>query len=824
MQNRMGAQGKLLLAAGVTLAVVVIMLTVLKPSGGVTVAVASRELALMLADTEVIQSAEGSRFPAGDRENWYVPYMDYLYSKGLLDETLTTADKASAARELTVDELKRMADGFGFWQNSEVWRKNHVSRETWTSFLTEVMSRISGGNVETKGLSVYATAANVSGVEAWHVVTELGEYTFGGFSMDAYLDCSVQAWVRGTEIIRVLEVTDREVSYENALVTGTEGDSLTVYYQGYRRVFALPEEVSLYQNMIIDLNLNNGEVRGIRRKRDVIDSRIIAIGDDGAELEGYGFIPFSSEIGVYQTYGNVAMRSPSDIVIGYDTYETVVAEGEICAILIRQSPDAKTIRVLLTEGSGAVSCHPSVSVTAESDFTVTVGRETFVFRAGETVRIDADGICREEFPVEERDSSPAEEESGEGSAEGKDRTGSAEGEDRTGSDAGDRSGSGEMIFTGVTEGQRITIEADCGELTVLSLTRSFGNPTYPGALELLYQDGGFYLINETQLEDYLCYVVPAEMPADYHMEALRAQAICARGFAVNHLTSGRYKTIGAHVDDTVNYQVYNYSGATERTTQAVRDTYGEVLTLNDEIVTTFYYSTSCGYTSDISLWGEDPVKSPYLMAKRMAGSGEIEDIQNEEVFREFIKDTALNDYENSYGWYRWKFSVTLDELTVIVNTRLANLSAALKSRVLTRQQDGSWKEGASTVGKVQSVTVTERGPGGIAAAVEIVGSEATVRLMLQSAIREVLGSAGYVYQRIDGSTVTGRSSLASAYFCLDGVYTDGSLSGYTVYGGGSGHGVGMSQNCANALGKSGVDAETMLKFFYEGTTVSQLYR
>ena len=158
-----------------------------------------------------------------------------------------------------------------------------------------------------------------------------------------------------------------------------------------------------------------------------------------------------------------------------------------------------------------------------------------------------------------------------------------------------------------------------------------------------------------------------------------------------------------------------------------------------------------------------------------------------------------------------------------MNTRLANLSSALKSRVLTKQRDGSWKEGASGVGKVQSIEVIERGAGVVASIVEITGSEATVRLLLQSAVREVLGSASYNYERMDGGIITGWSNLPSAYFCLEPVYTEGVLTGYTFYGGGSGHGVGMSQNCANALGQSGVKAETMLCFFYEGTEVTKLY-
>ncbi len=797
--RRIKSQYKILLIAVIGLvAVIVLLWQMTKQTGekGISVAMAARELSLVLSDKETILAVKETKFAVSERENWYVPYMDYLYAYGLMSEELTSAGRKGASKALTIGELRCMADGLGIWQSSSVWQENGlgqgsglrdkqiVPKDAWVAFLTEARKRFdTEKEVQTARLSVYGTAANIHEIPAWNVMTPAGMYTFEGFSMDAYLDCQVEVWMRGAEIIRVVRSVGNTVTYENMLVSASEGTQLTVYFGGYTREFTLPEAVVLSENQVIDLSLSGGEVTGIRRKNDLLQGRIIAVEETHAEIEGYGVIPFSQTMQVYQTYGSRTVKSTSDVMIGYDIYDVIVAEGEICAIRIRQSPDARTIRVLLTDQGGSEKLHPAVTLTAEANFSAAVGQQTLSFQKGEQIVIDAHGIYRKV------------------------------------------SASGELIsvWTEVEAGQRITLKADGGKLAVPSFTRTFGTPLYPGTLEVLVSEGGVYLINETLIEDYLCGVVPAEMPANYHMEALRAQAISARGFAVMQLTSTGYRDIGAHVDDTDSFQVYNYSGTSERTDQAVRETYGQVLTLNDEIVTTYYFSTSCGYTSDVSLWGHDPENSSYLTSRRMSGTEMVENVQDEETFQAFIRNTELNDYECNYGWYRWNFAVSLEELTVIVNTNLAKLSAALKDRVLTKQADGSWKEGAKTVGSVESVSVLERGEGGVASLVEICGSEGTVRLLLQSAIREVLGSAEYVYDRIDGSEVTGRANLASAYFCLEPVYTDGVLTGYRFYGGGSGHGVGMPQNCANALGQSGITAEEMLKFFYVGTEVSVLY-
>ncbi len=782
-----------------SLAAVIILvwqMTERSEKNGISVAMAARELSLVISDRETILNVDETKFAVADRNDWYVPYMDYLYASGLMSEALTAAGRKGASKALTIGELRAMADGLGIWQGSEIWQENGlgqgdglrdhdvVPKEAWEAFLTEARMRFDKEKgVRMEEISVYGTAANIHELSAWQVLTPTGTYTFEGFSMDAYLDCVVEVWVRGTEIIRVTRVAAREATYENLLVDGVKGKQLSVYYGGHLREFFLPEAVEFAKNQVIDLTLSAGKVVSVRRKKEVLDGRIIAIEEGSAEIEGSGILPISHLAQVYQIYGNRTVKSISDIMIGYEIYDVVVAKGEICAILIRQSPDARTIRVLLTDQGGGVKFHSSVEITAETDFWVTVGQQKFSFSGGDRVVFEESGIYRKE------------------------------------------NSGGELvpIWTENHEGQRILVESEGGKLSVPSFTRSFGTPIYSGRLEVLTESEGVYLINEALIEDYLCGVVPAEMPSTYHAEALKAQAISARGFAVKQLTSSGYRDIGAHVDDTDQFQVYNYSAPTKETDRAVQETYGKVLTLDDEIVTTYYFSTSCGYTSDVSLWGQDPFASTYLTSRRMSGIEKVENVKDEEVFQTFIRNIALKDYECNYGWYRWNVETSLEELTVTVNANLAELNPALKDRVLTKQADGSWKVGAKSVGTVRSISVLERGEGGVASLVEITGTESTVRLLLQSAIRDVLGSKAYVYHRIDGSTVTGRSNLASAYFYPEAIYADGEIAGYRFYGGGSGHGVGMSQNCANALGQSGISAEEMLKFFYSNTEVSVLY-
>ena len=70
-----------------------------------------------------------------------------------------------------------------------------------------------------------------------------------------------------------------------------------------------------------------------------------------------------------------------------------------------------------------------------------------------------------------------------------------------------------------------------GMITVRNIERSQGTPVYPGHMEITGEEEGLLLLNEVDLEEYLKRVVPSEMPHTYELEALKAQAVCARTYA-----------------------------------------------------------------------------------------------------------------------------------------------------------------------------------------------------------------------------------------------------------------------------------------------------
>lgn len=131
-------------------------------------------------------------------------------------------------------------------------------------------------------------------------------------------------------------------------------------------------------------------------------------------------------------------------------------------------------------------------------------------------------------------------------------------------------------------------------------------PIYRGKIETHLSKTNAHrirVINEVYLEDYLVQVVPSEMPKGFSLEALKAQAIAARTYALNDYLKAKYKKEGFHVRDDTYSQVYNRIDTNEDTIKAVKSTYGKVMLYNGKPIDAKYYSTSCGYgASSQNVW------------------------------------------------------------------------------------------------------------------------------------------------------------------------------------------------------------------------------
>ncbi|WP_235398117.1 SpoIID/LytB domain-containing protein [Faecalicatena contorta] len=313
-----------------------------------------------------------------------------------------------------------------------------------------------------------------------------------------------------------------------------------------------------------------------------------------------------------------------------------------------------------------------------------------------------------------------------------------------------------------------------GEILLESIQRGCGTPSYEGALELWATAEGIVIINELPVESYLCKVVPSEMPSSYEPEALKAQAVCARSYAYRQMESCAYPEYGAHVNDSTDYQVYGNSASSESAITAVQETAGEVVRLDGQIVTTYYYSTSCGKTTSVAAWGtEETEENRYLQSV---------EVKNEE-----------GDFERNLPWYRWEAAVPVQTLSNLVGINTG-----------------------TDIGTVKDIQITETGPGGVAVKMTVTGDKGNVTVETENKIRRALGGKGYKICRQDGTQTDSAELLPSAFFTAA---KEGE--NFVFRGGGYGHGIGMSQNGANEMAKCGKNYKEILTLFYQGVTIER---
>ncbi|MCX7641436.1 MAG: SpoIID/LytB domain-containing protein [Elusimicrobiales bacterium] len=138
---------------------------------------------------------------------------------------------------------------------------------------------------------------------------------------------------------------------------------------------------------------------------------------------------------------------------------------------------------------------------------------------------------------------------------------------------------------------------------------------YRGKFKIYVEDGKLNLVEYLELERYLWGVLTPEMGPSWPQEALKAQAVAARTYAIYYLN----KNVSYDLTSTVRHQVYTgFENISPQVIAAVNETLGEVLTYKGKIFPSYYHANSGGHTTNPSnLWNENKIyplkgiKDPY---------------------------------------------------------------------------------------------------------------------------------------------------------------------------------------------------------------------
>lgn len=346
----------------------------------------------------------------------------------------------------------------------------------------------------------------------------------------------------------------------------------------------------------------------------------------------------------------------------------------------------------------------------------------------------------------------------------------------------------------------IKFTAAGGCLGVTGLKRAGKPALYHGYFEIMRAKEGnqFNLVNKIPVEFYLRGVVPNEMPVNFGLEALKAQAVAAR----NYVLSPRAKSSPNYdVVDSVASQVY-YGANTEKelSNKAVEQTEGIVALDNWDLILALYSSTAGGYTESYSNAFSDPASGHFPAAEKsyLKATADIlsqEPLNTEEKASAFYKSNP-DSYDTRSPYYRWTREWTSEELKNQLQTTLIAQSSTGFVKPKFAQED--------ELGNILELKVIKRGESGKIIEMEIVTENQTYKIYKELVIRRLLTNKG--------------KALPSANVVFENIKDeDGNLISIKAYGGGYGHGVGLSQFGAGFMGSElHIPYDKILQHYYRG--------
>ena len=312
------------------------------------------------------------------------------------------------------------------------------------------------------------------------------------------------------------------------------------------------------------------------------------------------------------------------------------------------------------------------------------------------------------------------------------------------------------------------------------------------------------LANLVDIENYVPGVVVNESLGSFHREALRAQAITARGYALANI--GRFNSRGFDIDDSTSSQVYRgQSSETAVALDAAKSTSGLVITRNDRLVSALYSSSMGGHTESneyVFPVGGYPGTNPDPALRGIHDSA----------------DPLAVDLSTDAGVYTFYTTVYpgSSEVSPVTGNPLTSLHRWTRTRtaaeLLSRLKESFGVPSSAAV--IDDIQITLRGASGRMMRAAIDGDWGQTTVSGWSDLRRLATLSGVTP---GGTAATSAPNSPSTFVITrDGANRVASL---VFYGGGFGHNVGMSQYGAQGRALRGQTAEQILQSYYSGVTV-----
>ncbi|MBQ9610407.1 MAG: SpoIID/LytB domain-containing protein [Lachnospiraceae bacterium] len=698
--------------------------------------------------------------------------VSYLANSSEEEEALSRLiDVLNQSQPINVGYVRSVCETIGV--DSEVYAdeiggkadEEYVSKEQFDSIYENIQA---SGTVDGLGrfdIYVFEVRENIDedGNSRVSVFDGFNEFDIAIEIPDEYMDKVIDVYIKNGSIYKINGYGDDEVVFDNAWVENADSSGCTFLYKGIEKNYENNSGTTSGKNFVAKITIDNSGVKLIEKQPDISTVKISSVREDGLNTDN-GFFKTSENFVIYNTYGDsVLCENNKETLKGYKQVDIVKSDNMVLAVVVNDELINDDIRVIISNDDYTSYDMEKVILTCDKSYNV-------------------------EYPDEET----------------------------TAYNANDRI---TIRYSDYEDGDIIKVSSDeGGNIEILSIERAYGNPIYSGSFEIVIGEENLNLINVVPLETYLYSVLSSEMPAGAPDEALKALAVVYRAYAYGKLTDGSFDDYYANLDDSSLCQLYNSYEIREDCVQAVKDTYGIIPVYEEGVIVPFSYLTSYGMRcTNSEIWGGSDYEY-YVSEVDDLGGGNL-DLSDEDSFRQFLSDSmGYETIDMDMPYYRWHIDFTFDEMTAAVNSTLDERSAS-SGNIMVKLEDGSYDSlQQQSLGDVLDITITERSISGAVISYEIEGSESVISVTGPSNIRNLITPVNQQIVRQDDSAVSNWTSLPSVFYYIDKTDT-----GFTIYGGGFGYGVGVSETGAQALAEAGYDFQYILKHYFNGITFDTIY-
>lgn len=321
----------------------------------------------------------------------------------------------------------------------------------------------------------------------------------------------------------------------------------------------------------------------------------------------------------------------------------------------------------------------------------------------------------------------------------------------------------------------------------------YNGSAYRGSFSVLAKNGKVSVVNNVSEDDYLASLLGKEMSTSWPIEALKAQAVCARNYAFT--IEGKHKNDGFDICSSQHCQVYGgMKSEAESTRRAVEETRGVVVKYDDKIVPLYYFSCDGGYTEDSeNVWIN---ALGYLRGKK-----------------------DIHENPKYATRYDWSVTYTKEEIENILNTKGMGVGELRDIKIdSVSDNNGVLKltfvgdKGEKTVTKTQTRTVLSLNSQ--AYEIEKNSASPTVREEIETMVHSVLTEDGVVEVTNPQYVLTENGIEKIPYSTVVIKEESDCYESYTFNGHGWGHLVGMSQWGAYSMAMEGYSYEDILEFYF----------